>query len=169
MLHIAKQLDRDGLVLDAFVVERQHLLIKHVADKIKNTVCFERSVMSAVVNVCMMRVADMHEQSKLLGRHAPLPGCDDIIVADSLQSGDVELSRGDVASYGGELGLVVCGYKRGPAFGVFAEVLSVRHRLAEHSVVAVRTGRLSPWLACDVTLCAAWQYRSADELLVVCR
>jgi hypothetical protein len=43
-MDVAMQILRDGLVLDAFVVERGHLAVKAVADKTKNTTNFEVGV-----------------------------------------------------------------------------------------------------------------------------
>lgn len=150
-------------------MERQHLLIKGVADKIKNTATFERSAMSAVVNVCMQRVAAMHDQSQLLGKCAPLPGCRGVTVADRVHVGDVELSRGDVVTDGDAIGVVNGCFKEGATLGVFVDVAVVRRRVAEHSVVVVRTGTLAPWHACNAVLCTAWRELDLGELLVVCR
>ena len=50
LLDIPPQMSKNDVVLDAFVIERNHLLVKHVAENIRNTVCFERSVLSGAMN-----------------------------------------------------------------------------------------------------------------------
>lgn len=45
MLDVPDQVIKDGMVLDAFVLERHHSLVKAVADHIDNTVNFERKVL----------------------------------------------------------------------------------------------------------------------------
>jgi hypothetical protein len=47
--HIPKQIARDGLLLDTFVLERKHQPIKRCADHCQNTVAYERSVLSRVL------------------------------------------------------------------------------------------------------------------------
>jgi hypothetical protein len=47
--HIPKQIARDNLLLDTFVLERKHQPIKRCADHCKNTVAYERSVLSRVI------------------------------------------------------------------------------------------------------------------------
>ena len=46
----ASQLGKDGVVLDQFVIERLHLRVKSIATPIMNTVRFERSVLSGLIN-----------------------------------------------------------------------------------------------------------------------
>lgn len=57
-LDMSEQPARDGCVLDAFVVERMHLSVKRIAEMVRNTSTFERSVMSGVVNQRFKSAAD---------------------------------------------------------------------------------------------------------------
>lgn len=57
-LDMCEQAARDGCILDAFVVERMHLSVKRIAEAVKNTSVFERSVMSGVINHRFQRAAD---------------------------------------------------------------------------------------------------------------
>ena len=50
MFHVGPQLSRDGAIIDAFVVERGHLLVKSIAEHCKDTTCYEATVMAGVVN-----------------------------------------------------------------------------------------------------------------------
>ena len=66
-MHIPKQIARDGLVLDAFVIERKHLSIKRVAEPITNTTVFEHSLMSAVVH-SQIQAAKIDKLDRLSGK-----------------------------------------------------------------------------------------------------
>jgi hypothetical protein len=57
-LDLPMQILRDGFVLDAFVIERSHLRVKRIADTVKNTLQFERSVLAGVLNATLNRPAD---------------------------------------------------------------------------------------------------------------
>lgn len=48
-LHLPKQLERHGLILDAFVGERKNGMLKNIANDVKNTVAFERTVISRAI------------------------------------------------------------------------------------------------------------------------
>ena len=51
VLHVPKQVVRDGVLLDAFVGERKHGGMKRVSDGVTNTTCFEHTVLSRAVSV----------------------------------------------------------------------------------------------------------------------
>ena len=61
MLDIADQICRDGLLLDCFVIERKHLHVKAVAEHVRNTSVFERSVLAGVTNVQLQRAKEASE------------------------------------------------------------------------------------------------------------
>ena len=48
LMDIPAQLRKDGLMLDAFVIERQHLFVKAVAEKVDNTSRYEGSVLASI-------------------------------------------------------------------------------------------------------------------------
>ena len=50
MMDIPDQFRRDDMVLDTFVIERGHLRVKAVADEVRNTIRFERSVLASILN-----------------------------------------------------------------------------------------------------------------------
>ena len=59
---------RDDMVFDAFVVERLHLQIKAIAERIDDTTRGERSVLSGVVMEQMAELKKFHSPCCLLGR-----------------------------------------------------------------------------------------------------
>ena len=63
LLDVPPQLERDDLVIDAFVVERNHLIVKAVAENIKHLATFERSVLSGILNVQFRRASNMTQGS----------------------------------------------------------------------------------------------------------
>ena len=58
VLDIPDQILQDGLLLDSFVIERKHLHVKAIAEHVKNTHVFERSVLAGVTNVHMQRARE---------------------------------------------------------------------------------------------------------------
>ena len=56
--HIAPQFRCDHAIVDCFVVERGHLLVKSLAEHVRNTSNYERSLMAGVVNQ-LFKVAEV--------------------------------------------------------------------------------------------------------------
>ena len=87
-MDIPDQLIKDGVVLDTFIIERTHLLVKGIADKVDNTSSFERSVLAGIINVMCNRAEpaslNFGVGSALFGRMAQLPGDHEVVVADRL-------------------------------------------------------------------------------------
>ena len=81
---VADQILRDGMVLDSFVIERKHLVVKRIADHVKNPKTFERSVLAGVTNVSFNKFAQENASSGLQGRQASWPADPDVQVADKL-------------------------------------------------------------------------------------
>ena len=67
MFHVGPQLLRDRAIIDTFVVERGHLLVKSIAEHCRNTSCYERAVMSGVVNQLFKNAAVANLESGLRG------------------------------------------------------------------------------------------------------
>ena len=51
MFDVADQWKTHSIVIDAFVVERLHLRVKHVAEHVRNTSTFERSCLASLINL----------------------------------------------------------------------------------------------------------------------
>ena len=79
------QIAQDGCVLDAFLIERTHLKVKVIAENIRNTTCFEKSVLSGVLNCDFRRITEATDIAGLRGASAPLPGYPGVVVADRLE------------------------------------------------------------------------------------
>lgn len=169
MLDVPSQLRRDGMVLDAFVVERTHLRVKALAEKVKNTVAFEQSVLSGLVTSLLQNDASLIGCG-LLGRTQSLPGFQPpVVVADRLRVYAVEISVGDVALRGDAAGHVqACVMQSGELF-LFVSPLQRVSRLTSHCDVCMRLPQLAVWPAADVTHALAWRLQAVGTMLVVHR
>jgi hypothetical protein len=92
-MDLAAQLLRDNMVVDAFVIERMHLRVKAVAEKVKNTSRFERSVLSGVLTDHMRVLNETSHLHGLLGSCASLPDYPGLVIADSLVVSSFKVNR----------------------------------------------------------------------------
>ena len=166
-LDVPRQLERDGMVLDAFVIERTHLAVKSVADFAKNTSDFEASVLASLSHKVWS--ADEPVLHGLLGKCALLPGSADVYVADKMQVFGVDICVDDVVCKGDALGTVRgCCLHRGELVA-FVEVLAQISRISDHSGRYVTVGRLAVWLATELQHALAWRALDEGQLLVIRR
>jgi hypothetical protein len=100
--HVPRQIDRDGLILDAFVGERKHQLIKAEASVIKNTLNFEKSVLVRIIAIQMAELSDPNHFRDRLINGKPLEDTVDSF-ARSLVFTGTKLSRGDCILVGGKM------------------------------------------------------------------
>ena len=104
MFHVPSQLQRDGLLIDAFVIERKHLSVKALADKIKNTRAFEGSVMSGVVFHQLRHTQQSEALSCLRGAVRQVGS---VLLASHMSFLTLQISVGDLVLYGEEVGEVL--------------------------------------------------------------
>ena len=152
------------------IVSGTCLAPKGVAEHCRNTTAFEKSVLSSLLNV----VFDNAEHSTgsgdtLLGRHAELPDCPGVVVADRADINSFEVTRGDAVSRAGEVGLVVGCTMEDNIVGVLVETTRLIQRRATHTSLVERTGVHAAWHSSGISLCLAWKGVSETELLVVLR
>jgi len=84
IMDIPAQLRRDGCVLDMFIIERLHLQVKAIAENVRNTIVFERSVLAGVSNLQAQRLATSFGDCGLEGREIRWPGARGVLVAERL-------------------------------------------------------------------------------------
>ncbi len=171
LLDIPMQIARDGVVIDAFVVERQHLLVKGVADNVRNTTSFERSVTAGTLNASFERAKEATCGDYLLGARGPLPGCRGVLVADRMTVFGFDVVVGDVVSRGqADAGIVAGCYQEGDGtLGALVETTLTRRRLSLHSSLVARSGTVQAWASTGLNLCLAWRKTGDLDLVVVCR
>ena len=71
MLHISEQFREDGVVLDCWVLERMHLLIKRFSDVQINTAQYEKSVIIRAVVDRTRMLQSKNTSDRLLGSSSP--------------------------------------------------------------------------------------------------
>ena len=167
LLDCPQQFLRDGLVLDAFVIERGHLEIKMVAEQVANTRCYERSVLTGVLTTTL-RDNRAGKRYGLLGQRAVVPG-GGFIVADRAKVHGIEFVVGDVIVHNHTVGLLkACALAADDLF-----FLSEAHRLVSRDVPCCGTyeplGGLVSWDARAVCHALAWRRRPDGSIFVVCR
>jgi hypothetical protein len=168
MMDIPPQLVRDQCVLDAFIIERTHLLVKGIADNIKNTSSFEQSVLSGVTTRAFEHAAVAGAGDCLVGRCAPLPGFPGVHVADKLSVNTFEVSVDDIIIRGTSAGVVVACALEGGQLLVVVDLLVQTVIRSSHTAVFRLAGQHAVWSASDVGHCLAW-YGQPDGSFVVIR
>ena len=84
-MDVPSQIREDDMVFDVFLIYRTHLTVKSIADNIKNTPTFERSVLSGVLNIHFRHVKQATDLAGLRGTIAPMPGYRNVFLADRLE------------------------------------------------------------------------------------
>ncbi len=169
MLDVPGQARLDGLSLDAFIIERIHLRVKGLAEKIRKTTSFERSVLSSTLTVHLSSLEQCVAAGGLLGCTAPFPGVAGAQIADRLESVGVVMAVGDIVLLGEDAGVVAaCALEAGELY-VVVKALCKRSNLASCAGVYQDTGELAVWLALSCSLALAWRIRPDGSTLVVRR
>lgn len=156
----------DGFVLDAFVVERLHLRVKQVAEPIKKTTSFERSVLQALLSLTF-RDKDLVPQFGLLGRTAVLRGTQARVADRGLVNG-VEVRVGEVVVKEELLGAVAALVEEDDAFSLLINPLEVVRAVCDSASLCRTSLETVVWQAVGVQPAVAWMPQR-DGLLVICR
>ena len=168
MWDIVRQFERDPEVIDMFVVERMHLQVKSVADRVDNLCTYERSVLSGVLTETMhdeeaefdnglvtRQISSTEYPAAAFSRRM-------IICGLSMEVGDVVLREDR------ELGRVVACAQENAAMMIIVERATfLRHRSRNSSIFQF-TGQLSVWAPTAVSLAIAWyNMHDSDSCIVV--
>ena len=168
MMDVAAQLVRDECVLNAFIIEHTHLVVKGIADHVRNTRCFERSVLSGVTTLAFESAAGAVAGDCLVGPCAPLPGFPGVHVADKMSIFSTVVSMDDIIFRGEAAGLVVaCALEDGRLLVVVDLMVKIAIR-SSHTVVFSLAGQHEVWSAAEVQHCLGW-YCQPDGSFVVIR
>ena len=151
LVEVPDQLRRDGVILDAFVIERMHLAVKAVAEPMKNTRSFEQSVLSSLLTKTLSCDREADFGDGLLGRTQRLPGLGvDILLGDAMRVLGVDIFVDDVVLRGQAAGFVrACALEGGELF-LFVAPLQEEPRITEHCSVARLMPELAVWPAAQV-------------------
>jgi hypothetical protein len=157
MMDIPRQLVRDRCVVDAFVIERTHQVVKGIATHIDNTHLFERSVLSGVTTLAFQASDDkLAVADGLMGRTMRLQGCPGALASKQLRIFGTEIAMDDLVSQGEAVGIVfACALEVGELLLLVDVMRSVPQNLSHTSTYAP-VGERSVWRANTVSRCVAW-------------
>jgi hypothetical protein len=166
-LDVPAQILRDGCVLDAFIIERTHLLVKGIAEHVRNTSGYECSVLSGVLSCAFKAAEATHFGDSLLGKVADLPGHPGIRVADKMAIFTFEVSVDDVILRGESAGIVVaCALESGRLMVVVNLMVQVEV-ISSHTRAFKPTGTSDVWLASEIAHCIAWYFKPDGSIVVI--
>ena len=172
MWDVVAQLERDPVVLDMFVVERGHLGVKFVADRVDNLRCYERSVLSGVVTDRLNKLGEQpYELDHLDGTRAssseyPMATFSKRLTLTrglDLEVGDVVIREDDH-----ELGrIAACAQEKATLMIIVERAALLRHRSRNSSIFEF-TGELAIWAPTVVRAAPAWyNYQDRESCVVV--
>jgi hypothetical protein len=167
LLDVPAQMERDGCVLDAFIIERTHLMVKGIAENVKNTHDFERTVMRGVTTLAFQSGAAATYGDSLLGKVAALPGYPNVQIADKMAIFTMQVAIDDVILRGEAAGIVVaCACEGGLLYAIVQTMLRVA-RVSSHASAFQPTGGHEVWLASEVEHSIAWYGRPDGSYVVI--
>ena len=165
MMDIPSQVRADGLLLDAFVIERTHLRVKAVAEPIKNTRAFEASLLASLLTVVFQGRRE-GDGDGLVGRTAPWHGA---TVADRMRVWGVPVAVDDVVSVGEQCGQVAACCLDDGHLMALVQPMTVSLAVSQHCILCRPEGGLAAWPATELRLALAWRSRPDGLVMVVRR
>jgi hypothetical protein len=167
LVDIGSQLARDRQVIDCFIVERQHLAVKAVAEHVDNLSSYEETVGASLLHTMCRSARDFRVGAALLGQSSTsreLPG---VLLARKLQIFGDTFSVGDVVMRAGQAAEVLaCAQEVGQLFLV-VRPLALVAELSSHSFRASRTDRLVAWSAAESRSVLAWRLEASNIVFVI--
>ena len=97
-IDVAAQFLQDNAVVDMFIVERMHLDVKRIADNVRNTARFERSVLSRLLAVSLSPAMPNGCPHSLHGKVRQVADC--TWVSDRLTSYGMQVHVGNIVCHG---------------------------------------------------------------------
>ena len=169
MQHVADQILRDGHVLDCFLIERLHVLIKRVLSNIRGET--ERAVLRGVCVEQSVALRGAVLQG-LLGTTRPLLGFPGTLVSASARYLGVQFCKGDFvyrdsAAMGRVQGCADDGHQCFILCEIWLPVPGVvvgKHRMWRRAAGA---GGAQAWPAAHVELVVAWYFDGEDVVVLI--
>ena len=158
MWDIVHQFERDPVVIDMFVVERGHLGVKSVADRVDNLCSFERTVLSGIMTERMNALGEESgEENRLVGPQVSSSEYRAAAFTRRLTVDGLGLEVGDVVlREDHELGrIVACAQENADLMIIVEGATFLRHRSRNSSIFEF-TGQLSIWSPFGVRVATAW-------------
>ena len=167
-LDIAAQIASDCCVLDCFLIERHHCMVKRIADHVKNTSRFEKSVLSGVLNVLSRRMQDASDIAGLRGTSKKLPGSANVFVAARCECYSAQISIDDFVVEDDVVGRVTACLLEDSTVKVVVDTMTRLRSVSAQSDVWVWDGGQEVWQAQHVQQILAARAEE-DGIVVVLR
>lgn len=152
------------MALDSFVIERNHLQVKAIADKVLNTQRFERSVLGSLLNE-MLHIGGDSTIHALLGRVVRVHP--DVHSASKLRVHGLLIACGDIVMNGESAGSVTaCLAVR----GTLALAVSTLRPVGEHTQhwgCWQMDDATEVWIAAHVVQTVAWKAVGGASILIL--
>lgn len=166
---LAAQLQNCGYVVDAFVIERQHLLVKGVADHVRDTTRYETSVLASVLNLQHQQLADRTSFAfdKLEKPVRPLDEAPDVMVSKKMTINTLTVCVDDVVVRGADVAVVVACADDGSGLFLFVSPFVVAARITDQATRVRPSTAFAVWRAADIELALAWRAEPDGSLVVI--
>ena len=165
MFDVADQWEIHSAVIDAFVVERLHLRVKHVAEHIRNTTVFERSCLSSLINSHISSLEGHRFGDSLIGNLRRFPGFGASVASQMTVLGLVT-TVGDIVLLNGIAGVVRACVLEDNVFMAIVETCVKIANVSEHSDRWRRGGAIEAWPADALLAASAWYFAGADIVVL---
>ena len=166
MYDVADQWERRSVVIDAFVVERLHLRVKHIMDPIRNTRQFEESCLSSLINAHILSLQKHKFCDTLVGHTSRLPGSA-VPMSDQMVVKGMTTTVGDIVILDGVAGKVCACARDGDEFFALVNIFVHISVVTAHSDRWRAGDRIEAWPADALLSASAWY--TADNDTVVLR
>ena len=153
------------ILLDAFVLERNHLHTKRIASHMKNTASFERSVLSILVHDQLNSIREesdhmLHDHVETIGPNATL--------AKRMTAFGLRFVVGEPVIRGDSIGVVSACARDGAVFSLVVHVLDSPERFTQNSLRAsISSSSRELWDIREVSMVLAWYDGGGDKLIVL--
>ena len=165
MHHIPLQIARDKWVVDAFTMERLHLVVKESFSYLRNHADFEGSLLRGSMLRQIERLKDKLFFG-LAGRKVPLRGFPGCLAASEMNYAGMTIAARDVVFRDGVAGRVIaCAEDRGDLF-LLVQVWASMAVITPHSQRWRTTDVAQAWPVYQITQAVAW-YSDGDDVVVL--
>ena len=165
MQHIAEQIKRWKVVIDAFIIERLHLVLKDVLSNTHNPIALEASLLRGICNK-QLRSARQFVVKGLQGVRRPLLGFAAAMSASALVYGGLHVHDGDMLRRSDDVGVVLTCLQEHDDFYFIVDPM-VRVRLVCPHASAWRSDNGSVlWSASECEEVIAWYADGAETIVI---
>ncbi len=167
MQHIANQIRDFGVVIDAFIIERLHLVLKDVLKNVHNPHIFETSLLRNCMARQIKALNDHAAVYGLVGKTAPLDACPGATAAQDMRFCGMRLASGDVVLRAGVAGEITLCATEGDRCFVIVNVWSEAGVVTAYSRRWQKTDSHQAWPAEDVEPCLAWYTEEGGSIIAL--